>query len=200
MSIKHAVLGLLHYKDMYGYEIKNHIEHDFGSMWTVNFGQIYTTLKGLVKEGCVVLTEVVASENGAPHKKLYSLTEKGRKEFQKWLKSPPERPVLLRDPFMMRLIFFKFGEAEDALRLINEQIRRSERSLARRQESRSGWDKRGFYSRMARELGLSYKEVYLQWLYKVRDYAQAHPHQPSKGAPRSSSRKKSPKTPSPRAF
>jgi DNA-binding PadR family transcriptional regulator len=169
MSIKYAVLGLLHYRDMHGYEIKNRIESDFGAMWTVNYGQIYTSLKNLVNEGCVVLTDVVPSETGAPHKKLYSLTDKGREEFKEWLKSPPERPVLLRDPFMMRFIFFGFGKGEDAIRLIDEQIRRAEQSLARRKDSSAQWKKRGFYSHMARELGMRRIEVYVEWLYKVRD-------------------------------
>ena len=173
MSIKYAVLGLLHYRDMYGYEIKSNIEKDFGSMWTVNFGQIYTSLKNLVNEGFIVPTEVLPSENGAPHKKLYSLTDMGRNEFKDWLKSTPEKSVLLRDPFMMRFIYFGFGDEEDAVRLINEQIQLAERSLARRKAGRpqwkTQWQKRGFYSYMARELGLSRIEVYLQWLYKVRD-------------------------------
>ncbi len=169
MSIKYAVLGLLHYRDMHGYQIKHLIENEFGLMRTVNFGQIYTSLKALVKEGSVILTEVVPSETGAPQKKLYSLTDKGRAEFKNWLRSTPERPVLLRDPFMMRFIFFGFGEAQDAIKLIDEQIRLSEQGLARRKESRSRWKKRGFYSYMARELRLSYNEMYLQWLHKVRD-------------------------------
>jgi len=168
MSVKYAVLGLLHHRDMHGYEIKNLIESEFGSMWTVNFGQIYTSLKTLVSEGCVVLTEVVASEVGAPHKKLYSLTDKGRVEFKKWLKSSPEKPVLLRDPFMTRFIFFGFGDKEDACKLIDEQIQRSEHSLARRKTTIRTWKNRGFYSYMARELGVSRIEVYVQWLYKVR--------------------------------
>ena len=168
MSIKHAILGLLHYKDMHGYEIKSVIEENFGAMWTVNFGQIYTSLKTLVDEGCVVLREVVPSESGAPHKKLYSLTDKGREKFKSWLKTSPEKGLLLRDPFMTRFIFFSFGEREDALKLIDEQIQRAERSLARRKEGRADWEKRGFFSCMARELGLSRIEVYVQWLHKVR--------------------------------
>jgi DNA-binding PadR family transcriptional regulator len=138
-------------------------------MWTVNFGQIYTSLKALVSEGCVVLTDVVPSESGAPHKKLYSLTDKGRKDFQKWLKSSPEKPVLLRDPFMTRFIFFEFGEKEDALQLIDEQIKRAERSLANRMKTMASRKSSGFYSAMARRLGILRIEVYVKWLHKVRE-------------------------------
>ena len=47
MSIKYAILGLLHYSDMHGYRIKAHIEKNFGHMWSINFGQIYPSLKQL---------------------------------------------------------------------------------------------------------------------------------------------------------
>jgi len=169
MSIKHAVLGLLHYRDMYGYEIKSHIESEFGSMWTVNFGQIYSSLKTLVNEECVVQTEVIASDSGAPHKKLYSLTDKGREEFKAWLKRAPEKQVLLRDPFMTRFIFFGFGDKDDALKLIDEQIKRAEQSLASRMKTKAVWKNMGFYSVMARELGVSRIDVYIKWLRKVRE-------------------------------
>jgi DNA-binding PadR family transcriptional regulator len=169
MFIKFAILGLLHYRDMYGYQIKNLIENDFGLMRTANYGQIYTSLKTLVKEGCILLTDVVSSEHGAPQKKLYSLTDKGREEFRTWLKSTPERPVFFSDPFMMRFVFFRLGEQEDALKLIDEQIRISEQSLARRKERISFWRKQNFYSYMAKDLRLTYNKIYVQWLYKVRD-------------------------------
>jgi PadR family transcriptional regulator, regulatory protein AphA len=172
MSIKYAILGLLHSHDMYGYQIKNLIENDFGLMRTANFGQIYTNLKTLVDVDSIILTEVAPSEKGAPHKKLYSLTDKGREEFRTWIKSAPERPVFLRDPFMMRFIFFGLGEQKDALKLINEQILISEKSLARRKERLSYWSKQNFYSYMAKDLRLSYNEIYVKWLYKVRDLIQ----------------------------
>jgi len=169
MSIKHAILGLLHYRDMYGYEIKDHIEKNFAYMWTVNYGQIYASLKTLASEGHIVLADVVASDNGAPQKKLYSLTDEGRAEFKRWLTSSPEKKLLHRDPFIMRFIFFGFGEKEMALRLIDEQIRIHEKQLARRKEEAPRWINRGRYVSMARELGFSYTENRLAWLHKARD-------------------------------
>ena len=45
--IKYAILGLLHYTDMHGYRIKEHLERNFGHMWSINYGQIYPNLKQL---------------------------------------------------------------------------------------------------------------------------------------------------------
>ena len=168
MSIKYAVIGLLHYRDMHGYQIKGHIEKNFGQMWTVNYGQVYTTLKTLLEEGLIDLCDVVPSEVGAPQKKLYSLTEKGRAEFKRWLAASPEKQMLLRDPFLLRFIFFSFGEREDALRIIDEQIGFYENQLGRRQAHLAKWEDKGTYVRQIAELGLEFNELLLKWLVRVR--------------------------------
>ncbi len=168
MSIKYAVLGLLHYKDMHGYQIKDHIENNFGYMWTVNYGQIYNTLKALVDEGLITLANVVPSSSGAPHKKLYSITDKGKQDFRTWLTNSPEKQMLLRDPFLMRFIFFGFGDKVDALRIIDEQIQFYEQQFIHRKRNLPRWDKQGMYVRMIAELGLNFNEMFLRWLYRVR--------------------------------
>lgn len=169
MSIKYAILGLLHYKDMHGYQIKDHIEKNFGNMWTVNFGQIYTTLKSLHNEGLISLSQVVASDTGGPHKKLYSITERGRTEFRDWLKSPPEKQMLLRDPFLMRFIFSGFGEKNDALRHVEGQIEFYEKQLAHRKANIHRWQKQGTYVNLVAELGIGLNELFLTWLHDVRE-------------------------------
>lgn len=168
MSIKHTILGLLHYKDMHGYQIKNHIEENFAFMWTVNYGQIYTGLKDLTDEGLVTLREIVPSDSGAPHKKLYSLTKKGRDEFKRWMKTSPEKKIIVRDHFMMHFIFFGFVEVADAVKAIDEQIQIYEKDLASKKEDLPRWKERGLYVSLARELGVSYRELHLNWLYKTR--------------------------------
>ena len=57
MALKYSILGLLHYRDMHGYQIKKHIENHFGHMWTINYGQIYPNLKKLKEEGLVTMIE-----------------------------------------------------------------------------------------------------------------------------------------------
>jgi PadR family transcriptional regulator AphA len=168
MSIKHAILGLLNYRDMYGYQIKNHIEENFAFMWTVNYGQIYTGLKNLTEEGLITLKEVLPSEGGAPHKKLYSLTKKGQDEFKNWMKSSPGEKVLFRDPFMIHFIFLGFLETEEALRFIDEHIQIYEQNLASKKAELHLWKDRGIYVSLARDLGIRYRETYLEWLQMAR--------------------------------
>lgn len=169
MSIKYAILGLLHYRDMHGYRIKEHIERHFGYMWSVNYGQLYPALKSLEEEELINMVKVAPSESGGPNKKLYKITNKGREAFRKWIQSPPEKQMFLRDPFLMRFLFFDFGDKEKSLQMIEEQTRLYEQQLDRRQKNISRWRRQERYVRLIAELGISLNEMYLQWLRCAHD-------------------------------
>lgn len=168
MSIKYAILGLLNYSDMHGYRIKEHIEKNFGHMWSINFGQIYSNLKDLEKEGFIRMLEVAPSDDGGPNKKLYSITEKGLDEFSRWLVESPRKPMLIRDPFLLKFAFFGFGDGDRALEIIDEQIVNFEAQLERRQKNRARWERQGVYVRLLAELGINQNEMYLEWLRRAR--------------------------------
>ncbi len=166
MSIKFAILGLLHYKDMHGYRIKEHIERNFGNMWSINYGQIYPNLKKLETEGLVTKKDI--SQINAPNKKLYMLTEKGRETFTEWLFTPPDRGMLIRDPFLLRFIFFGFGDRKSSIKIIDEQIVNYERQLKKRKENIIKWEKQDVYVRLMADLGLNFNEMMLKWLNQAR--------------------------------
>jgi DNA-binding PadR family transcriptional regulator len=153
---------------MHGYRIKEHIEKNFGHMWSINFGQIYSNLKDLEQEGLISMLEVVSSDDGGPQKKLYSITDKGLDEFSRWLAESPQKPMLIRDPFLLKFPFFGFGDAERALEIIDEQIENYESQLKRRQKNRARWESQGVYVRLIVELGINQNEMYLEWLRHAR--------------------------------
>ncbi len=169
MSIKYAILGLLNYTDMHGYRIKEHIEKNFGHMWSINFGQIYPNLKDLEKDGFITMLELAPSDDGGPHKKLYSITEKGEEEFLRWLSESPERPMLIRDSFLLKFAFYGFGEIGHALSIIDEQIALFEEQLIRRKNNHARWARHGVYVRLLAELGITQNEMYLDWLRYARE-------------------------------
>ena len=169
MSIKYAILGLLHYTDMHGYRIKEHIEKNFGHMWSINFGQIYPNLKDLEEEGFISMVDITPSDEGGPQKKRYRIEEAGKEEFARWLAQSPERPMLLRDPFLLKFAFFGFGDDSRALDIIDEQIFLYEKYLVQRLENRERWEKQGVYVRLLAELGISQNEMFLKWLMHARE-------------------------------
>ena len=166
MSVKFAILGLLHYQDMHGYRLKTHLERNFGHMWSINYGQIYPNLKRMEEEGLVTKKEV--AQAGIPDRKLYSITARGRQAFSAWLASPPERPMLLRDPFLLRFVFLGFGDRDQATEMIDAQIHLVQDQLERRRENMRKWQRQGFYVLKMGELGLLHNEMFLDWLLGVR--------------------------------
>ena len=168
MSVRYAILGLLHYRNMHGYEIKTHIERHFGHMWTINDGQLYPNLKSMEGEGLVSLADVAPSERGGPHKKLYAVTLKGREVFRQWLENSDVSRMVLRDPFIMRFIFFGFGSKEQAAAIIDKQINLYENQYASRINHLERWRRRGQYVRLVAELGVEFNRMYVNWLKRAR--------------------------------
>src|SRR6267143_6319311 len=95
MSIKHAILGLLSKKPLHGYELKAAYEQDLVPASQLNYGQVYTTLERLGRDGLVA--HEVVSQTERPDKKVYALTDQGRKELHAWLETPARLDLDLRN-------------------------------------------------------------------------------------------------------
>lgn len=168
MSLKYSILGLLHYKPMHGYRLKEHLERNFGHMWSINYGQIYPNLKKMKDEGLISMHEEVRPGEKGPPRKRYSITEAGRNVFQEWLTASPEGSMLLRDPFLMRFVFFGFGQTEKAVAAVEEQIDIYGKQLARRYTNLQRWEHSGIYVKMMADLGVRMNEMFLDWLKNCR--------------------------------
>ncbi len=85
---KFAVLGLLTYAPLSGYDIRRIYEDSLGNFWSESYGHIYPILKRLVDEG--LATRDVERHEGRPDRHVYTITELGREEIHRWLALPPE--------------------------------------------------------------------------------------------------------------
>jgi DNA-binding PadR family transcriptional regulator len=76
-----AILGLVHERERYGYEIEAVIEERGMRDWTaIGFSSIYYALKRLEREG-LVRSRLEQGERGAA-RKVYQVTERGRAQLQ----------------------------------------------------------------------------------------------------------------------
>ena len=119
--LKHALLSLLAQQSRHGYELKNHFEEALGGTWQVNFGQIYTTLGRLERDGMVQCQAIPQADR--PDKKVYSITATGLAELEKWFATPVENIHRLRDEFFIKLVFYHLAGHGDVSALIQEQRR-----------------------------------------------------------------------------
>ena len=81
--LKHGILGLLNYKDMTGYEVMEIFRDSLNFFWTAQTSQIYRELQTIEKNGWASCH--IEAQTGKPDKKIYHITEDGRKELISWL-------------------------------------------------------------------------------------------------------------------
>ncbi|MFN8373708.1 MAG: PadR family transcriptional regulator [Anaerolineae bacterium] len=120
MAVKYALLGLLSEVPMHGYDLKRAFDDKLGDFWSLNFGQIYTTLERLKAEGFVEYDEV--SQQDKPDKKVYRITDRGLAEFRDWRLRPIKaEPRALRDELFIKILFMDMAELDSVLGFIQTQ-------------------------------------------------------------------------------
>ena len=85
MSLRHVILGFVEMMPLSGYDLKTMFDSSVRFYWSATHTQIYRTLDKMCKEGLVTFDVVQQTER--PNKKVYSITEAGRKELREWLES-----------------------------------------------------------------------------------------------------------------
>jgi len=100
--LRYAILGMLGYQPMTGYGVKHAMDSSTGYFWHAKLSQIYTTLKQLEKEGAV--SSAVERQATRPEKRVYSITDAGRRDLDEWLAAPligldPRKETLLLKVF-----------------------------------------------------------------------------------------------------
>ncbi len=126
MSLSNAILGLLIYRSMTGYNLKKIFDKSIYGVWTASLSQIYRELSTLEKKGYV--SSSVQKQEDRPDKRIYNITEDGKNAFQNWLADFPENlSSPKRDEFMLRIFFgSKLKE--------NELIKQFRRFILQKQE------------------------------------------------------------------
>ncbi|MFE6742419.1 PadR family transcriptional regulator [Streptomyces tubercidicus] len=100
MSIGHTLLGLLESGPRHGYDLKRAFDENFGQDRPLHYGQVYSTMSRLLKNG---LVEVDAVEAGAgPERKRYAITDAGVTDVAQWL-ARPEKP----EPYLHSTLYTK---------------------------------------------------------------------------------------------
>ncbi|MFD2077739.1 DNA-binding transcriptional regulator, PadR family [Actinopolymorpha cephalotaxi] len=86
MSIPRTLLGLLEDEPSYGYTLKQRYDELFARTKNLAFGQVYSTLARLERDG---FASVVGVESGeGPERRRYAITDDGVVELDTWIRTP----------------------------------------------------------------------------------------------------------------
>ncbi len=120
MSVRYALLGLLHRKPRHGYELRAAFEAVVGGAqtWDVKPAQVYATLARLEESGWI--EQVNRERQDGPEKRIYALTLLGEQALEAWFQEgvPPGHQ---RDEFFVKLMTALASEQVDPQQVIQIQ-------------------------------------------------------------------------------
>jgi DNA-binding PadR family transcriptional regulator len=104
MSLPHAILGLLTYQPMTGYDLKQVFDSSINHFWSAHQSQIYRELAALERKSYV--SSQIEPQEKRPDRKVYSITTAGEQELQSWLERfPPVLSAPVREELLIRIFF-----------------------------------------------------------------------------------------------
>jgi DNA-binding PadR family transcriptional regulator len=171
LSLKHALLGLLSYEPMTGYELKQFFDSSIEHFWNAELSQIYPTLKSLEDADYVV--KHVQVQDTRPNRKVYEITDAGREEFLRWMRTATP-PADLRDAFLVKVFLGTEVPVEDMLLLMHRQMEEHQKAIAfaetvlrPRINHAVGHEKfttkHALYWTLTLEMSLAYRRAYVEW-------------------------------------
>jgi DNA-binding PadR family transcriptional regulator len=165
-SFRHVILGLLVRQPMSGYDIKRYLKSLNWLIGNPSSGSLYPVLRALLQDGCA--TVEVHLHESRPPRKVYSVTEAGRRELKEWIDRPVKQGAPLR-AFLMRLVVA--DTHPPALLVPHLRQRRAqvalkqaalEQMILARGEVNSEWN-------LAPDYGLALASAEISWLDKALD-------------------------------
>jgi len=117
LSLKHAILSLLAHDPLSGYELMKLFDASVGYFWHATHPQIYKELARLERDGQVTHRSV--EQRARPTKKIYSLSENGRKALLAWLRVPA-RAQRIKDEMMLKTFSFGLLSRDEAIDLTRQ--------------------------------------------------------------------------------
>lgn len=178
MSLKFGILGLLHYGPQTGYEITQYFKNSLSFFWPAQTSQIYRELSNLEKEGYAVSEVIIQYDK--PNKRLYHITDSGRKALLDWLSPQEHTQSISRSPFLMKLFFSAMQEKEKTIEVLQRFIEERERELEKLAPvdaiiSDSPFrETDSIYWNMTLDFGKKYNQMCIDWakekLQQLEDY------------------------------
>lgn len=102
MSISHTLLGLLEVGPRHGYDLKRSYDERFGQDRPLHYGQVYSTLSRLLKNGLVEVTGVESGDG--PDRKRYTITDAGVTDVENWLRTPEKPDTYLQNTLYTKVV------------------------------------------------------------------------------------------------
>ncbi len=116
-----GLLALLAEGPSHGYHLKAGFEERTGGVWTLNVGQVYTTLDRLRTDGLVEPTEVDNADTDGRDRRPWRITRNGKEALEAWFDEAAVDAVPPRDEFLVKVLLALGRSRSEALAVIERQ-------------------------------------------------------------------------------
>jgi len=158
MSVPLTLLGLLEREASHGYDLKRDYDAYFGRGKPLPFGQVYSTLSRLTRDGKVVISEVGPGDG--PDRKQYLITELGATELDQWLTQPVEPEPHLQTVLFAKVVLALMLDRPAAEYLDTQRSAHLQRMRELTEVKRAG----GLVDALLADHGLYHLEADLRWI------------------------------------
>lgn len=159
----YAVLGLLTFGEMSGYDLRKVAEQSIGYFLTPAKSQIYSELRRLVSLGYA--TERQVEQRRRPDKRIYRITARGQRALREWLEGAEVESAEIRSPFLVKLFFGGHMSRESLLAQVKEMRQRDRDQLEKLKDIErkiAGRDEM-FFPYLTLRCGLAHTRAVLRW-------------------------------------
>ncbi|MGQ0777814.1 MAG: PadR family transcriptional regulator [Pseudonocardiales bacterium] len=158
MATSEVLLALLREQPRHGYEIKHEYDAWFPDSKPLAFGQVYSTLGRLARDGLVHVMET--RQDGAPERTVYALTDQGQDHLRAWLTEPAPAEGTSAEEIVRKTVA-ALRTGTDTAGFLTRQRASHLRRMHELQRQPPGRDPA---SRLAREHTLARLDADLRWL------------------------------------
>lgn len=168
-TTSYAVLGLLTFGEMSGYDVLKMSERSVGHFWSPAKSHVYTELRRLA--GLGLASEKDVRQEQRPDKRLYAITAAGQSALESWLAGAAVEPDQVRSPFTLRVFFGHLVPSALLVAQVAEVRRTAELKLAelRTTEAEIKDKPELFYPYLTLKAGLVHTEATILWADEVLD-------------------------------
>lgn len=186
MSLKHAILGFLEFGPRTGYDLKKGFDRSVANFWPAQHSQIYGTLARMEQDG--LATMKVEPQDGRPDRKVYTITEEGRRELHEWLLGDISS-VANKSAYQVQTFFLSLLTQEERVAVLQRRIRSAKEVIADLQArvpksdaeaTARSLDPCEFYTFLTVDFAIERAKFHLRWLTEL--LAKVERGDPARGA------------------
>ncbi|MEW6270667.1 MAG: PadR family transcriptional regulator [Thermodesulfobacteriota bacterium] len=130
MAIRFAILAFLSEQPLHGYAIRAALDERCAGLCEPDDGEVYRVLAALRRDALVDLIEpAAATSSSRRRRKVYRVTEAGRRALHAWLLAVPESLQRARDEMPLRLLLAELCAVELLPRVVELHAERGRSAL-----------------------------------------------------------------------